>query len=88
MPSSHHFFSCFSEEFGSGKVGEEIKAAEEVNNKAVGRSENPGGPAVINCPPAPPVPVVLYEIKVTEEVRNSEILIRFEGSKGWKAYDK
>ena len=83
MSPSHDFFFCFSEEFGSGKVGEEIRAAEEVNNKAVGRSENPGGPAVINCPPAPPVPVVLYEIKVTEEVKNSEPISNQKRVQDW-----
>ena len=43
-----------------------------MSNRAVGRSENQGGPAVINCPPAPLVPVVLYEIKGTEEGKKSE----------------
>ena len=54
-----------------------------MNNKAVGRSENPGGPAVINCPPAPPVPVVLYEIKVTEEVKNSEPISNQKRVQDW-----
>ena len=83
---THIFFSCFSEEFGSGKEGEEIKAAEEVNDKAVGRY----GAAVINCPPAPPVPVVLYEIKVTEEVKNSEPISKQKRVQDWinEPYDR
>ena len=61
-----------------------------MNNKAVGRSENPGGPAVINCPPAPPVPVVLYEIKVTEEVKNSEPVSKQNRVQDWinEPYDR
>ena len=61
-----------------------------MNNKAVGRSENPGGPAVINCPPAPPVPVVLYEIKVAEEVRKSEPVSKQNRVQDWinEPYDR
>ena len=61
-----------------------------MNNKAVGRSENPGGPAVINCPPAPPVPVVLYEIKVPEEVKNSEPVSKQNRVQDWinEPYDR
>jgi hypothetical protein len=83
LPLHIIFFSCFSEEFGSGKVGEEIKATEEVSNRAVGRFENPGGHAVINCHPAPPVPVVLYEIKVTDEVKNSEPVSKQNRVQDW-----
>ena len=54
-----------------------------MNNKAVGRSENQERPAVINCPPAPPVPVVLYEIKVTEEVKNSEPISNQKRVQDW-----
>ena len=54
-----------------------------MNNKAVGRSENQERPAVINCPPAPPVPVVLYEIKVTEEVKNSEPISKQKRVQDW-----
>ena len=84
----HLLFFCFPEEFGSGKVGEETK--EEVNNRSVGGSENPGGQAVINCPPAPPVPVVLYEIKVAEEVRKSEPVSKQKRVQDWinEPYDR
>ena len=61
-----------------------------MNDKAVGISENLGGPAVINCPPAPPVPVVLYEIKVTEEVKNSEPISKQKRVQDWinEPYDR